>query len=451
MGEDSVKSPLLKWAWNCAKFGLLTLPLFPLLGEVGLLSAIILTFKERYRQIIKYPLNWGLAILSIWLIITCFQADRPTEAFLGLANFLPFMLLLASFSVLIQKPSQLRQLARAIAIPSIVVVILGLGQLFGGWRTPNLFLGWELVANGNPEGRMASVFMYTNILAVYLSIAFVLGLGLWIDIFVSRKNKNKDISYLLLLSLAVIADGVGLILTSSRNAWAIAVFSCVAFAIYLGWRWLVVAFFTACASILGASFGPSPTREWLREIVPAYFWARLSDELYPDRPIATLRTTQWQFCWEMTQQRPWMGWGLRNFTPLYKAKMGLWLGHPHNLFLMLMAETGILATLFLCVSIGWIFFRAVILLSIWSRVKSNNKLRSNTVSIESETYSKKNRLRRSRDKLILFTYLLAFGSCVLFNLLDVTIYDLRVNTLGWVLLSAISGIVYSYRKIVIEK
>jgi O-antigen ligase len=47
-----------------------------------------------------------------------------------------------------------------------------------------------------------------------------------------------------------------------------------------------------------------------------FLWARLTDQLYPDRPLATLRTTQWQFAGSMAQQRPWTGWGLRNFTPL---------------------------------------------------------------------------------------------------------------------------------------
>jgi hypothetical protein len=36
----------------------------------------------------------------------------------------------------------------------------------------------------------------------------------------------------------------------------------------------------------------------------------------------------------------------------------------------------------------------------------------------------------------------AFGGCTLFNLLDVTLFDLRVNLLGWLLLSAICAVVY---------
>jgi O-antigen ligase len=395
---------------------------------------LIALWQQQYRRIIQIPCNWGLLLLSLWLIFTSCLAVHRQEAFLGLANFLPFIALVAALSLLIQQPAQLRQLAWLLVIPSFPIVILGLGQLFGHWSSPPLLanvLGWELVAEGNPSGRMSSVFMYANILAAYLAIAFILGLGLWLDTYQTWREdlKKQHHSWMLgLLSLVIFGDGIGLILTNSRNAWGLVFLACVAFALYLGWRWIVFSVAAAACSVLWASWGPSPGREWLRGIIPAYFWARLSDEMYPDRPLAILRTTQWQFAWEMMHQRPWIGWGLRNFTPLYEAKMGLWLGHPHNLFLMLLAEIGILGTLLLCALVGWVIFRAIALIKIWS-----------TVSLQEK------RTSQQRDRLILFTYLVAFGSCILFNLFDVTIFDLRVNTIGWLLLSAIVGTVTSYQ------
>lgn len=423
----------MQWAWKCAQLGLLIFPLMPISGGLGLFLALVGTWKQQYRRIIKRPLNWGLAILSIWLAIaSCFAFNR-TEAFLGLANFLPFFAFFAAFSVLIRTPAQMRRLAWILVIPSVPVAILGLGQLFLGWTIPeplSAVLGWRLIANGNPPGRMASVFMYANILAAYLLVVLILGLGLWIETYQNWQQRLRRHQgwVLLFLSVAAIGDAIALVLTSSRNAWAIAVLTCLAFALYLGWRWLVLGVTAAAASILWASFGPSFGRQWLRSIIPAYFWARLSDKLYPDRPLPLLRTTQWQFAWEMTGQRPWTGWGLRNFTGLYEAQTNVWLGHPHNLLLMLTAETGIPATLLLVGLVGWIIAQAVLLLGIWSAVAPTPRQQ-----------------RWRQDKLILFTYLLAFGSYILFNFLDVTIFDLRVNTLGWLLLSAIWGVTYRYR------
>ncbi len=456
-----------QWTWNCTKVGVSILPLISGLGTLILLIAVLRLWLREYRRIIKYPLNWGWALLSVWLIFTTCFAFKPLEAWLGLANFLPFFAVLAAFTLLMQKPSHLRELAWCIVLSSFPVVILGLGQLFGGWESPPIcsYIGVKLVPHGNPDGRMSSVFMYANSLAAYLLIVFIIGLGLWIERYqawrqqlyqvskqmlnIDRQNLESDSDYQSkiqnpkskmvfkpypgwlwgLLSLVVISDVVGLLLTDSRNAWAIAFFACLAFALYLGWRWFILGALTFAGSIVWASWGPNWGRQRLRQIVPAYFWERLSDELYPDRAIATLRTSQWHFALEMIQQRPWLGWGMRNFTPLYKAKMGIFLGHPHSLYLMLLAETGIPATLFLCALVGSIMVQAIGLLGI------------SALSTPQQNYD------WQKNSLMLLTYLLAFGSCTLFNILDVTIFDLRMNLLGWLLLSALSGVVYGESEI----
>lgn len=36
---------------------------------------------------------------------------------------------------------------------------------------------------------------------------------------------------------------------------------------------------------------------------------------------------------------------------------------------------------------------------------------------------------------------------ILFNILDVTIFDMQVNLLNWIILVAISGINYRYRRL----
>ena len=429
MKQEAIQSlGTLSSVWRCAQVGIIIFPLFPALGGLLIGFFILLIYKQKFPQIIKNPLNWGLALLSIWLIITSCLAVNPTEAFLGLANFLPFFIFFAALNVLIKEISQLRQLAWILVIPSLPITILGLGQIFAGWTTSPLILkvlGWELVSNGNPSGRMASVFMYANILAAYLLIVFILGLGLWIDTYQARKKSRTKYQgwILLFLTVVVIGNGISLILTSSRNGWAIAFIACLAFALYLGWYWLVLGVGTIASSIIWASFGPSLGRDWIRSIVPAYFWARLSDELYPNRNLALLRKTQWLFAWDMTKERPWTGWGLRSFTSLYEAQMGVWLGHPHNLFLMFTSEIGIPATVLFLSWVGWIITQAVLVIVNWSTIISDQLVH-----------------QEHRDKLILFTYLIAFGSCSLFNLLDVTIFDLRVNTLGWLLLAAISGV-----------
>jgi O-antigen ligase len=426
----------LQLAWDCFQVGLFLYPCLPIIGIIELLLAVALVWKLEYRIIIQRPINKGFAILSLWLIITSCFANNPAEAFLGLANFVPYFLVFAAYSYLIQSPAQLRQIAQIIVVGSLPVIILGFGQLFLGWSglaELQPISGWILEAKGNPPGRMSSVFMYANILAAYLQMVFILGLGLWIEAFQNwRRKGNKFLFQLLFLSVVVPVNAIALILTDSRNVWGNALLACLAFAVYLGWRWIVLVVTAIASSIIWASFGLDPSRQWLRQIIPAFFWARLTDELYPDRPVALMRKTQWQFTWWMTQQRPWMGWGLRNFTPLYQAKMQLWLGHPHNLFLMLTAETGIPATLLLCGLISWILAQFVLIIRVWPDVAL------------SPTKSQWN-----QDQLMLFTYLLVFAGFTLFNLLDVTLFDLRVNTFGWLFLAAICGMVYQYKGLLV--
>ena len=419
------------WTWQCFQISVLILPIIPLVGVIGLVIVLVSIWLNQYRQIIRNPLNWGLAIFTLWLIVISGLAYQPVESWLGLANLLPFFCLFAALSILFKQPSQLRRLAWLLIIPSLPIIILGIGQMYAGWSIPNI-LGWELIPQGVPPGRMSSVFIYTNFLAIYLLLVLNLGLGLSIATYQSwywSKDKQK-VWILLFLIVIVVSSAIALILTSSRNAWGIAIFSSLAFALYLGWRWLVYTVMTAATAIGWASFGPSWGQAWLRKIVPAYFWARLADEIYI-RPVETLRITQWQFCLDLIQQRPLTGWGLRNFTPLYQEKMNVWFGHPHSLFLMLTSETGIVGMLILAIIVGWVMMQSILLVS-----RSNDLSKSD--GLESSDLL--------GDRLIFFTYIIAFTSFILFNLLDVTIFDLRINTIGWILFSAITGIVLSQDK-----
>jgi O-Antigen ligase len=479
----------LQLPWNFAQLGMLIFPLIPILGALGIFLGLIGTTQKKISEISRRPVNRGFAMLSVLLIIAAVFANNRIEAFLGLGNLFPFFILFATFSSLIQTPAQLRQLSWLLVISSIPVIILGLGQQFLGWsgivQLQPVF-GWVLEPTGNPPGRMASVFMYANILACYLTIVFILALGLWVEegervrggeresggkrgrggegewgrVGESGREMATNSQFaicnyqlpitnyqFLFLTFAVVGNAICLIFTNSRNAWGLAILAGVAFAVYLGWKKILAAVFSAVGAVFLSAFGPEPLRQYLRRIIPAFFWARLTDEMFPNRPVATLRTTQWQFAWSMTQQRPWTGWGLRNFTPLYEAQMHEWLGHPHSLILMLTAETGIPATLCFLGLVGWILARGVLLLVNWRSHFPIDTQHQKIVAQETEQnsiYSITNQVIcqdvNSGDRLIFFSYLLAFAACTLFNTVDVTLFDFRVNTISWLLLAAICGV-----------
>ena len=402
----------LERTWLCFGASVLFFPFFPAAGALGFIITLWVIWRAKYRSILQAPGNQILMVLTGVLILSSTLAANSAEAWLGLANFVPYFALFMAIRCLVTQPQQLKQLSWLIISPSLPLVLLGWGQILLAWDTPPIvksILGWELVPLGVPPGRMSAVFNYTNFLAIYLTIAFILTIGLWLSAW-----QRRTINYQLLIWLTLIwlADLSGLIATSSRNAWALALLGLVAYALYLGWRWIVWSITGVAIAILWASFLPQAGGTHLRRVVPSFVWMRLSDRAY-DRPVETLRLTQWQFCWDLIQDRPFFGWGLRNFTPLYEARYDLWLGHPHNFFLMFGAEAGSFALTVLLIFILRILAPAIELLGHW---------------------------RDRESKTIFFSYLLAFSGCILFNLADVTIFDLRVNTLIWILLAAISGV-----------
>lgn len=393
---------------------ILILPFQSFFGILILLYLTYQTWRNNYQKIVSNYLSYCFLGLTCLMIIASIFAYNPGESFLGLIHFLPFFLMFLGLRTLMTNYNQLFFIILPIVFNSIIIVLLGIGEVKFGWQTPNLFfklLGWRLIAYGMPEGRMSSVFPHANPLTLYLTTALIFTVGLLIY----RWKNNNFHKINLLLIVTIIFNLIGLILTSSRNGWIIIFFSFIAFAIYLNWHLILQLLAFGGIIISWASFGNLPGQNWLRKIVPSFLWQRLSDQMYPDRPLPTLRTSQWRFCFDLVTDRPFFGWGLRNFSILYEEKTSTYLGHPHNLFLMFGAETGL-------ITLGAIMF--IIGRILWQGILALNTLKLQTKS----------------EAIILFSYLVVFGSFMIFNLFDVSIFDLRLNLLSWIILAAISGV-----------
>lgn len=192
-------NPALQLPWNLTQLGLILFPLSPFLGAVLIVLASLITLARQWRKIIRRPLNWGFALLSLLLIITAGFAYEKNPAYVGLFNFIPYFIVFAGLSALIQKTAQLRQMAWILVIASVPITILGFGQLFLGWTLDLTFLWvvleWAIAPQGNPPERMASILMHANTLAAYLVIIFTLGLGLALEQWqlITKKTSNTPI------------------------------------------------------------------------------------------------------------------------------------------------------------------------------------------------------------------------------------------------------------------
>ena len=403
--------------------GLTILPFNPILGILPLLYAFLSPWIRQFKTLAAAPTAKGWGLLAIWLIFTTLIAQDKGEAALGLANFLPYFALFIAFSQIIRRFSHLERLAWLLTASGVVLVIFGFGQIYGAWQSPGWLaaIGTNLVAGGRPEGRMSSLLMYANLFSAWLLLIFPLSLGLLIQAIRGWDRTRVIAPPLVVWSLfaACALEAIALGLTDSRSAWGLGLLVGLVYAVYLSWYWLVGLAGVITGIVLWASFGPFG-KDPLRQIVPRALWGRLSDELYPDRYTTALRSTQWNFSGQMFFDRPVTGWGLRNFTPLYKQAMNVWLGHPHSLPLMLLAETGLVGTVLMLGLVGWILSRAVRLLITLGQFSQSP--------------------RRQAQYLLLMSYLVGFGALCLYNLFDVTLFDLRNNLLSWSYLAAIAGV-----------
>jgi len=177
---------------------------------------------------------------------------------------------------------------------------------------------------------MSAVFGHANPLAAYLQMVFIFALGLFADTYqqtaaIGREGRGRywKSPTLWWLGSMLIICSASLILTSSRAAWAGAVLSSLVFTIYQGWYWILGIVTAIGTVILSAAYAPSPLKAPLRSIVPRYFWARITDEMYPDRPEALTRMAQWKFAWNLTQARPITGWGLQLWATISRVHADL--------------------------------------------------------------------------------------------------------------------------------
>lgn len=268
--------------WFCLQGWLATFVFSPFIGALWGLVFLFDRGRDRGDQALRRPLTQALIVFALGLIFTCLMAEFPAEAALGLAHFLPFILLLVFLGETINSPAHLRSMASWVVFSSLPVAIIGLGQQFWGWSGPIRWLGividWPLTPGGMPPGRICSVFAYANDLAAYLVVVWILALGLLLE------KRPKKRWFWLGLGVTTVLDGITLFLTHSRNAWAIAILALLAYALYWGWRILVAAVIALCGLILWSAFGIDPSRQWARIVVPPTFGLDSPTKCFPTVP-----------------------------------------------------------------------------------------------------------------------------------------------------------------------
>lgn len=408
-----------------SRLWLASLVILPYISYLGLLIMVglwLTALAKRGRQVWQLCMQRGFGWLSLGLIISgCFAWDRG-EAFLQLANFLPFFLffgVLATVPTLTDNPvKQLATVARwllltAMPIGAIAIVEYALKfervmPTIKAAPLPSWFLGW-LYEEPSFGHRAHSVFSHPNGLSAYLAIVLGLGLGLVVkglsDATLNATATSGKVSsdstsqHKIAQAIAVVITLAATFCTGSRNGVLIALVM-LAIALYAArrHRWVMFSGLLGSGAIAAAAmtFGIGGRS--------------LSLALLTQDP----RIGVWQLAWEMIQQRPWLGWGFAgmrlryvpNSVPGYDI-----IYHAHNIWLYLASEAGIPLMVGFCAVIGTLYYQGI-------RAFCDRHLPAD-------------------HRAILLSYLLAFTSCLMFNLFDVTLFDARLNILSYGLLAGI--------------
>lgn len=400
---------------------LLLLPTLSYVSFGGFIILILVVLVTQPQRFWKLAVGSGWLVLGLGLWLSSQFAYDPGATHLQLANFLPFMAVTVALGTwLPQAPYPHRQAetwAGWLLIITIPVNLLAaveywlMGPEVRIWLANLWGLRWFYGKNTDFGHRADLLFGHPNILACYLVFVFALGLGLMVKYCgasqacqgVDPAPRPRVMGWLTRqswrLPVVTLLNLVGLFSTGSRNGVIVAI-ATLGLALFTSpgqwrlkcWTGLGLSTLVTCVAVFGIG---GRTFTW---------------ELFTQDP----RLHVWRIAWGHAITHPWVGIGLGNYGILYEPQSVPGyetMPHAHNLWLMLLAETGFPLTIGLTVIVGWTLYRAVRSLPQLSRPA----------------------------QAVVRGYLWAFSSLTIFSLFDLTIAYPRTTLLGWLALGVIYG------------
>ena len=393
------------WLWLAA---LVVLPFASYLGLAILVVLMIAALFRRFHSIRYVLWQQGYGLLTLGLLMSAGFAVNRGDAWLQLANFLPYFLLVGVLSTAarFRPPSPtLTTISQAIVLGSLPFSTAALIEYIV--RFPSIaaqVIDWQVfqwVFDVSFVGHRAhGGLSHPNILSNYLTIVLGLGLGLLVG---QMRARGPDPSPKLtaVMVAATGLAGLGIFCSSSRNGLLSAVVLCL-IAGYLARRrrWVLILGLVLLSAMVAGL------------LLLGFGGRSMSLALFTQDP----RVAAWKIALDLIQQRPLTGWGLGGFSHQYvpfSVTNHERLFHPHNLWLYLACDTGIPTILLFCWVVGRTYVAGI------------------------------RRLVVDHSNPTLLAYSLGFTGCILFGLFDVTLFDARINVLSWFLLAGIGVLAHS--------
>lgn len=328
--------------------------------EALLAVALFLWFGDgvRRRSVaiqVSIPLLAGL-LYALFLFVALFNAYDFGEAAAEMLKWVEFAITVVLVQTMVRK-GQRYWLVLGLLIGGSVQGLIGLYQfLFRIGPDWFLFLGRFMRAYGS----FSQPNPYAGYLGLTLPVAVSLALYGWQHF---RQWKLRQIFRRTIIDQPIFWGGVGvtscgligigMILSWSRGGWlgmaaglVMVLFLRSRFTIALGTLLLLLGLIFALAGAISPTIVPSAITSRLADL-PAYFGLTdiLSQPLTDENFAVVERVAHWAAAVRMWQLSPWLGVGPGNYAVVYDSvKLPGWdeaLGHAHNIYLNLLAETGI--------------------------------------------------------------------------------------------------------------
>tara|TARA_Y100000589_G_scaffold192204_1_gene181985 strand:+ start:136 stop:1395 length:1260 start_codon:yes stop_codon:yes gene_type:complete len=387
--------------------GIFLLPSAFTISAALLLIASIIGCTKSKDSFIKDKINISFLLSGAFMIISAFNQSinyqysgliswKPSLAWIGLINWIPFFFLSWGFQPYLIKEEERRRFAFFLLAGSFTVLLTGIGQVFfniyGPFQILNGFLIWYSRPTDNNV--LTGLFNNPNYAGAWLNIILPISLAL----LVKKDCFFRRIISLIFLILIVIC----IVLTNSRSAWIGLFTSTILFFGIKSLKWVISSLFCIAIIVTYSIFNDQLS------LIPIETLNEFTNFQYLDR------LDIWAKSLEIITNNPFFGSGASSFPEIYQSISNLEKYHSHNLLMEIAIGYGIPATLFTFIPIAYL------------------------ICLSLKKYFKKDKIFYSHiDRSLLISLIVMLAT----HMVDIQYYDGRISISIWILIAAIRNII----------
>lgn len=311
--------------------------------------------RARTRPLPRSRVAAALAIVLLGFAPSLFAATS-TGAWLSEAAKWAVMIVVALLVVDLGARGRWTWLAFGVVLAAALQAVIGLYQFFGGSGAPHLWI--SNYTRFRAFGTFGQPNPFSAFMGLTLPLTLGMGYGYLRQAWAAWRADDRPAalrSALIVAAYAVCAllIAAGLIAAWGRGAWLGAAAALGVMAVFAPRRRVIGLGLLAAAGALGVAL-------WMAGLVPASIEARITNTLnefvgfgdvrgvfVTNENFSTVeRMAHWQAALDMASAHPVTGVGLGNYEVVYfQYALARWphaLGHAHNDYLNILAETGII-------------------------------------------------------------------------------------------------------------